>query len=74
MRKVRVSQTGLKLNGTHHLLAYAENVNPLGDNTFIIRKDTEGQTDDRQEVGLEADTDNLSMCCLANRMQGKIVN
>jgi hypothetical protein len=29
---------GLKLNGTHQLLAYADDVNLLGDNTDTIRK------------------------------------
>jgi hypothetical protein len=31
IRKVRENQVGLKLNGTHHLLVYAEDVNLLGD-------------------------------------------
>jgi hypothetical protein len=30
--KVQGNQVGLKLNGTHQLLAYADDVNPLGDN------------------------------------------
>jgi hypothetical protein len=29
------------LNGTHHLLAYADDVNLLGDSIDTIRKDTE---------------------------------
>jgi hypothetical protein len=32
------NQAGLKLNGTHQLLAYADDVNLLGDNTDIINK------------------------------------
>jgi hypothetical protein len=31
--KVQETQVGLKLNGTHQLLAYADDVNLLGDNT-----------------------------------------
>jgi len=30
IRKVQVNQDGLKLNGTHHLMAYANDVNILG--------------------------------------------
>jgi hypothetical protein len=32
IRKVQDNQVGLKLNGTHQLLAYANCVNLLGDN------------------------------------------
>jgi hypothetical protein len=31
-RKVQENQAGLKFNGTHQLLAYADDVNLLGDN------------------------------------------
>jgi hypothetical protein len=31
IRKVQENQVGLKLNGTHQLLAYANDVNLLGD-------------------------------------------
>jgi hypothetical protein len=32
---------GLKLNGTHQLLAYVDDVNLLGDNIDIINENTE---------------------------------
>jgi hypothetical protein len=38
IRKVQDNQTGLKLNGTHQLLAYADDVNLLGDNIDTIKK------------------------------------
>jgi hypothetical protein len=36
IRKVQENQVGLKLNGTHRLLAYDDDVNLLGDNTDTI--------------------------------------
>jgi hypothetical protein len=44
---------GLKLNGTHQLLAYADDVNLLGDNIDTIKKNTETLIDVSKEVGLE---------------------
>jgi hypothetical protein len=38
LRKVQENQAGLKLNGTHQLLAYADDVNLLEDNIDTIKK------------------------------------
>jgi retron-type reverse transcriptase len=40
VRKVQENHSGSKLNGTHQLLAYADDVNLLGDN---IHKKTKGK-------------------------------
>ena len=37
-RSVQVSQDGLKLNGTHQLLAYADDVNILGGSVHTIQR------------------------------------
>jgi hypothetical protein len=50
---VQQNQVGLKLNGTHQLLAYADDVNLLGDNIDAIKKNTETLIDASKEVGLE---------------------
>jgi hypothetical protein len=41
IRKVQENQMGLKLNGTHQLLPYANGVNLLGDNINARNKDAE---------------------------------
>jgi hypothetical protein len=53
IRKVQESQVGLKLNETHQLLAYADDVNLLGDNIDTIKKNTETLIDASKEVDLE---------------------
>jgi hypothetical protein len=53
IRKVQENQVGVKLNGTHQLLAYADDVNLLGDSIDTIEKNTETLTDASKEVGLE---------------------
>jgi hypothetical protein len=41
IRKVQENQVVLKLKGTHQLLAYADEVNLLGNNIATIKKNTE---------------------------------
>jgi hypothetical protein len=57
IRKMQENQVELKLNGTHQLLAYPDDVNLLGDNidtcTTCIKKNTETLIDASKEAGLE---------------------
>jgi hypothetical protein len=48
---------GLKLNGTYRLLAYADDVNLLGDNIDTIKKSTETLIDASEAIGLEINVD-----------------
>jgi ABC-type siderophore export system fused ATPase/permease subunit len=55
-KKIHENQVGLKLNGTHQLLVYAD-VNLLRDNTSTINKNIEPLIDGSKEVGLEVNTE-----------------
>jgi hypothetical protein len=55
--KVQEKQVGQKLNGTHHLLVYPDDVNLLSDNIDAIKKNTETLIDASKEVGLEVNTE-----------------
>jgi hypothetical protein len=65
IRKVQENQVGLKLNGTHQLLAYADDVNLLGDNMDNIKKHTEFLIDVSKEVGLEINVEKTKYMLLS---------
>jgi hypothetical protein len=53
IRKVRENLVGLKLSGPHQLLAYACEINILGENIYTTKNNTETLIDVSKEVGLE---------------------
>jgi hypothetical protein len=65
VRKVQENQVELKLNGTHQPLAYADDVNLLGDNIDTVKKNTETLIDANKEVGLEINVEKTKYMLLS---------
>jgi hypothetical protein len=57
IKKVQENYLGLKLNGTLQLLAYADDMNLLGDNIDTINKSTQTLIDASKVVGLEVNVE-----------------
>jgi hypothetical protein len=53
IRRVQEIQDGLKLNGTHQLLTYADDVNIATENIDTIKKNSEALLDTSKKVDLE---------------------
>ena len=53
IKRVQVNQDGLKLNDTHQLLAYADDVNILGGSVDTVKENAEALVAATKEIGLE---------------------
>jgi hypothetical protein len=56
-RRSQVNQDVLKLNGTHQLLVYVDDVNKLSRSVHTIQKNTKTLVGDCKEIGLEVNAD-----------------
>ena len=68
IRSIQANQEGLKLNGTHQLLVYADDVNIV---VGSIQNNTEALVVSIKEIGLML-TELSTWSCLEIRMQKKI--
>jgi hypothetical protein len=66
IRKVQENWVELKLNGTHQLLVYADDVNLLGDNIDTIKKNTEILTVTSKGVGLGVNAEKTKYMSLSH--------
>jgi len=59
IRRVQVKQDGLKLNGTHHLLVNADDVNILGGSIHTVKENAGALIVVSREIGLEVNADKI---------------
>jgi hypothetical protein len=57
IRRVQVIQDGLKLNGTHQLLVYANDVYILGGSVRTVKENSEALVVASKKIGLEVNAD-----------------
>jgi len=57
IKRVQVNQDGLKLNGTHQILAYGDDVNILGGSAHTLKENAEAILVATKEIGLEVNAD-----------------
>jgi hypothetical protein len=65
INKVQENPVGLKLKGTHKLLVYADDINLLGYNIGIIKKNRETLIHASKEVCLEINTEKTKYMLLS---------
>jgi hypothetical protein len=66
IRNIQENQVGLKLNGTHQLLAFADDVNLLVDNIDTIKKNTETLIGANKDIGIEINIEKTKYMLLSH--------
>jgi hypothetical protein len=69
LRKVQENQVGLKLNGTHQLLVFADDLSLLGVNLHSIMKNTETLIDTINKVDLEVKAEKTNHMLLSHHQK-----
>ena len=73
IKRVQVKQDGLKLNGTHKLLAYADDVNILGGSAHTVKENAETLLVATKEIGLEVNADKTKYMVMSrDRNAGRV--
>jgi hypothetical protein len=65
IRRVQANQEGLKSNGTHQLVVYADEVNIMGGSVHAIKENTEALVVASKEIGLEVNAEKTKYIVMA---------
>jgi hypothetical protein len=68
IRRVQERQEGTILNGTHQLLAYADDVNIVAENIDTIQRNTKALLYASKEVGLEVNTEKSKCIVMSSQV------
>jgi hypothetical protein len=71
IRRVEANQEGLKLNGTHQPLVYADDVNILGGNICSIKKNAEDLVIASKEIGLEVNAEKTKYMVMSQNQNAR---
>jgi hypothetical protein len=69
IRRIQKNHNSLKLNGTHQLMAYADDVNIVGENIDTTKKNTEALLGANNEVGLEEYQEKIKFMLMIRRQK-----
>ena len=70
-RTFLANQDGLKLNGTHQLLAYADDVNILGGSIHTLKENAEALVAATREIGLEVSADKTKYMVMSREQNAR---
>jgi hypothetical protein len=71
IRRVQVNQDGLKLNGTHQLLGYTNDVNILGGSAHTVKENAEALVVANKKIGLEVNADKTKFMVISGDQNGR---
>jgi hypothetical protein len=71
IRKVQENQISLEFSGTHQLLAYADDVNLLGDSINTIKDNTKTLLQANRDVGLEINAEKTKYMIMSRHLNSE---